>query len=224
MGRSNWPDYRQWKAWTPSSSILQVSPLHISNGLLQVKVVHSSAWWTILIPQSLSWKMCRCTISLAVFPESDTGSLTNPAMKCASQLETLGQGWRFKSGAEMAPQVDCMPNSLVKHFTGTVIVLRWRLQVTMLEHQQNILWHPKLWSRTPFFFCQHWKTELEAVYFPTLPNIQEDSTTDIPLPRFARYRKNAVYENCAGGVGVLRPSPEGSGFGVWLTAYPFVHS
>ena len=45
-------------------------------------------------------------------------------------------------------------------------------------------------------------------------NIQEESTTDIPLPRFARYRKNAVYENCAGGVGVLRPSPEGSGFGV----------
>ena len=44
-------------------------------------------------------------------------------------------------------------------------------------------------------------------------NVQEESTTDIPTPRFARCR-NVVYENCGGGIRVPRPAPEGSGFDV----------
>ena len=117
--------------------------------------------------------MYRCTISLAVIPESDTGSLTNPAMKCASQLETLGRGWRFKSGAEMVPQVDHT------HIKLPGESLCWDSDCPPVTSSGDYVGIPtkftlasKVVVMYTFFFCQLWKTELEAVYFPTLPILQ----------------------------------------------------
>ena len=45
-------------------------------------------------------------------------------------------------------------------------------------------------------------------------NIQEECTTDVPPPHYARHRPHAVYETPAIDTGVPRPTPQGSGCGL----------
>ena len=88
------------------------------------------------------------------------------------------------------------------------------------SNDQHPTWNPQ--NVNPAKIKVHMVLHLVSPLGDSPSNIQEESTTDVPPPRYAGFRIAAVYENSTVGTGEPRPPPEGSGFGVWPLLYTYL--